>query len=1001
MKRKPYLVGAVILTTLLAIVFLALSVSSASAARSLSTVLSTTAKDVSSPPMDYLIALPVISPNPMEVPPHLSPEQAIAYARGLTYRQARPVLAELERLQAEGKIAGFEVRPDLHGVLVRGGLSEVPEQLSRLRDIAAVAPFEEGNPPPCAATAAEALAEQVEGLSRVAADAFAGLRATGVTSLQSTDPSVDAYVWEGTWSYVSGRTTPDTEVAMRILRGGRVIATGSTTSSDSGDYYFYPSWQSCPTSGYDWTLRPGDVVEVTAHGNTVSTVVATLSAWVDPETDVVAGRTDSGRSVEVRVYAYGGDPCSSTVYERTVGTDGSGNFSVDFTSQVDFDRRASATVYARDGNGNSTYTWFYAYRITAEFNSDWFNGSLKPEVSFTAVLSRGGSIVSTYNGTSDSRGYYYGWFTDTIRAGDIIQVSGGDVSMEYTATDLDVTLDPTADQATGTTGAGRTVKAYFYKRTWWGYVWTGCSWNGDCASTTADGSGAFTLSTDLDLVRGDYANFYVYDAEGNYQYAWERPVPAIVADLSSNQVEGYWGDPNAGYVTVTLKNSSGTVKETDSWIGVSSWDGEFDTWMSSDIAPTDIIEVTDGVVTETMTVQNLTARLDGGTGHLTGNAPSGHLVAALWDFRRDERYSYGYCSEADVAGSYNLTFNGAQVGGQDYADVWSSGPDGHYTHRWDHAFTVNVEKESDNIDGYTETPFTPVTVTLQRGGSPVAVYTTTSSADGYYGGSLSGGTPVTITQGDAVQVQTGDGDSVTVSVPELTVNADAANNRVYGKSPANDLVQPEVRRHYNWGLRVSSQIIAADTSGNYSASFNDLYWSRDCSAIDVGHRCIQPAVRYYNSAGHQIWLEGPSPQPVEADIYESDNISTTARTYAGIQSHTFHATTDTDWITFTVSQADVDNGVSYRIETFNLGWGMATRLKLYATDGTTLLIEWTGYEYHGRGASALWTPSTAGTYYLEVSPPSSSYAAYCDAVYDLMIMPVRAQVYLPLVMRGY
>ena len=47
-------------------------------------------------------------------------------------------------------------------------------------------------------------------------------------------------------------------------------------------------------------------------------------------------------------------------------------------------------------------------------------------------------------------------------------------------------------------------------------------------------------------------------------------------------------------------------------------DGEFYVYMSSAIVPGDIVEVTDWITTETMTVQNLIARLDGGTGHLTG-----------------------------------------------------------------------------------------------------------------------------------------------------------------------------------------------------------------------------------------------------------------------------------------------------------------------------------------------------------------------------------------------
>ena len=999
MKRRHYLVGVVVPAALFIIVFLALSPSSILAARSVPTVSQSVGRDVfPPPPRDYLVALPVVLPDPAEVPPGLSLEQAVAYARGLTYRQARPIVAELRRLQAEGKIADFDVRPDLHGVAVKGATSDALEELSRRRGIAAVLPLE-GEPPACAVAAAEALPEQVSGLSQMTAGPAQSLMAAP-TAVRATDPSIDVYAPpRRTWTYVAGKTTSNTAVTMRILRGGRVIATQSTTSNSGGYYYFYPSWHSCPTRGYNWSLRPGDVVEVTAHGNTVSTVVAYLSAWVDPDANIVAGRTDTGRSVEVRLFSYKGDLCSGTTYTQTVGTDDGGNFSADFTGQVDFDRKSYAAVYARDGNGNSTYALFYAYRVTAEFDSGRFGGYLKPEVGFTATLSRGGSIVSTYSGRSDSRGYYYGWFTDTIRSGDIIQVSGGGVSMEYTVADLDVTLDPTTDRATGTTGAGRAVKAYFYKRTWWGYVRTGCSWNSDCASTTADGSGAFALTTGLDLARGDAAYFYVYDTEGNYQYTWDRPVPAIVANLTWNRVEGYWGDPDAGYVTVTLKSSGGTVKETDSRVWVYSW-GEFSTWMSSDIVPSDIIEVTDGAVTETMTVQDLTARLDGGTGHLTGNAPHGHLVAALWDFRRDSRFWYGYCSETDVASPYDLTFGDAQVGGQDYADVWSSGPDGHYTYRNAYAFTVNVEKGGNDVDGYTETPSTPVTVTLQRGGSPIAVYTTTSSSRGYFRGTLSGGTPVTITQGDTVQVQTGDGDSVSLPVPELTANADAAHNRIYGKSLANEPVWPEVRRHYNGGWYASSQVITADVSGNYSASFAGLYWSRDCSSVDIGHRCAQPAVRYYNSDGHQVWLEGPSPQPVGPDIYESDDISTTARAYTGVQFHTFHATTDTDWITFTVPQADVDDGVPYRIETLNLGWGMATRVRLYATDGATLLGEWTGYEWY-HGVSVLWTPTAAGTYYLEVSPPSSSYAAYCDAVYDLMVLPVRAQVYLPLVARNY
>lgn len=1000
MKRLYYVIGIVVLAALL--VGLLLVTIPTLAAEPAPTPLPVPSAG-SSPRVDYLLVLPVIPPDPAEIPPSLSPEQVAEYARSLTYRQAQPLLADLGRLRAEGMIAEFEVRSDLHGVVVTGATAQAMEELSRLLDVAAVMPYADTQPPACAAAAAEALPDQVLGLSRMAASSAPRLRAAGLAP-QATDPSIDAYVPPGStgdpswYTYVWGRTTPNTSVTMRILRGGRVIATQSTTSNSSGYYYFYPYWQSCPTSGYGWSLRQGDVVEVTAHGSTVSTVVAYLRAWVDPATNIVAGKTDPGRSAEVRLYHYSSDPCYSTTYSQTVGTDGSGNFAANFTGQVDFNRLAAANVYARDANGNSTYYWFYAYRISAYFDDADFWGYLKPEVDFTATLSRAGSIVSTYSGRSSANDYYYGWFTDTIQSGDVISVSGGGVSMQYTATGFDVTLNPATDQTTGATGPNRLVRAYFYKRTW-GSVRTSCSWNSQCKSSTAGSSGNFTLNAGMDLVRGDYAYFYVYDAEGNYQYG-QRTVPATVADLVWNEVAGYWGDPAAGYLAVTLKDNGGTVKETRSWVWVDSWDGEFYTYMGSAISPTDIIEVTDGVVTETMTVQNLTARLNGGTGRLTGNAASGRLLAQLWDFRRDSGYRYSYCNETTVASPYDLTFSGAQVGGQDEAEVWNSGPDGHYTYRYARAFTVNAQKGDDYVYGYTETPYAPVTVTLRRSGSPIAVYPTTSDRDGYYSAGLSDGGPVTITQGDTVFVQTGDGDSVSLPIPQLTVNADAANSRVYGKSPAGQPVEPEARRHYNWGWYSYSQNVTADSSGNYSASFNGLYWSRDCSAVNLGHRCAQPAAYYYNATGHMVWVEGPYPQPMGPDIYESDDTPETARTYVGVQSHTFHIYTDTDWVTFTVPQADAGNGVPYRIETFNLGWGMDTYLHLYDTDGTTELAY---DDDSGPGLASLivWTPPAAGTYYVKARPYSSSSTAYCDAVYDLMILPVRARVYMPLVVRGY
>ncbi|MFN3763590.1 MAG: hypothetical protein ACK4WK_10385, partial [Anaerolineae bacterium] len=193
MKAYGYLIGILVLAALLVGVLLFTLPTLAAEPAAMPS--SAPAAGPPPPPAEVLVALPVVLPDPAEIPPHLGPEQAAEYARRLTDRQAGPILAELERLQAGGLIAGFEVRPDLHGVAVKGAKPEALEALSRLPDATAVLPM--GDPAPaCAVAAAEALSEQVLGLSRMAAAPASGLRAAGVAP-QATDPSINAYVRPG------------------------------------------------------------------------------------------------------------------------------------------------------------------------------------------------------------------------------------------------------------------------------------------------------------------------------------------------------------------------------------------------------------------------------------------------------------------------------------------------------------------------------------------------------------------------------------------------------------------------------------------------------------------------------------------------------------------------------------------------------------------------------------------------------------------------------------
>ena len=249
----------------------------------------------------------------------------------------------------------------------------------------------------------------------------------------------------------------------------------------------------------------------------------------------------------------------------------------------------------------------------------------------------------------------------------------------------------------------------------------------------------------------------------------------------------------------------------------------------------------------------------------------------------------------------------------------------------------------------------------------------------------------------SVQVQTNDGDTGTVTVPTLTVTADVGSNAVTGQSPANQPIRIEARRHYYAGYYdywYSTR--TADGNGLFSFPLDGLTWWNDCSAVAAGHVCFQPAVRYFDANSHQIWFDGNYPATVPADGYESDNSYATAIPYIGPQTHSFHIDSDEDWVSFTVYADTV--GQPYYIDTLNLGWEMGTRVQLYASNGTTLLTESTGYSNGGYGGRLIWTPGAVGTYYVRVVPPSSYDAGNCDSVYDLRIATRR--LYLPLLPRS-
>ncbi len=956
------------------------------------------------PDLVFLI-LPMPSPDAIQGIAGEASEEAVMIR--LAAAAAQPLADTLMQLQREGKIEGFHLRPELFAIEVRrpapGALEGLP-----LPPGAAIARGPDALS--CVRQGAEAVRAQWQALR--ARPALEGLQAASLET-QATNPSIHVYAPPGaSFTFVTGATDPNTSVRLRIYRGGAQIYEQWTTSGSDGSYRFYPPYTgtSCEGgSGYAWTLRAGDVVEVTAGSRSAQTVVAFLQAWANPRTDTVAGRTEPGRIIEVVLSLQGTDLCSSTPVTQTSAVDGAGNFSISFPN---FDGQAWGYVYARDGNGNSTFISTSAFHLRARLRGYRVYGYLPPDTGFTATLSRGSTVVTQTTRWTDSTGFFW-WYLwpERFQPGDVISVTGGGVTLRLTAADLSLSIDPVANQVSGTTAPNHRVRILFYRTSYYP-LFTTCGGGRDCRGTTSDSAGRFSVTSSLDWTRGDGVDVNILDTEGNSQYDW-RYASIIILEFEPSstwtEIRGYWGDPSASTLTITLRAPDNTVKASSTATPFESGSFSVSFWS---IAPGDRVEVTDGRTTERTTVPVLTARLDSGTRQLRGRANPGRVVAYLRDYRREGLYwgspwpSYTpYCVEGTASGgSYALSFpSGAQIGGMDGVNFWAFDSDGHAAtfRQWYYstpfpglylspvnAFTVWARQDGQQLWGVVGTisPATsiPVTITVKRGATVLT--STVQNAAPTFNVNLG----VVMQPGDVVQVRTGDGDAVDLNVPSLAVNRDTARNEIYGQAPASDYVQVFAVRWASSPYEYKAKTVQAGADGSYRTGFADLYWS-DCSPVQMGHPCVRGRVDFINSQGHTISVWESAPPPLGPDAYEPDDVAAQARPYTGIQDHTFHTVTDTDWISFTVPAADV--GISYIIRIFDTGLSVYGDIRLYQDPSQDSIGSWWFY----RDEEIVWTPSAPGTYYLRIQTPNGR---HCEARYRLMILPVRSRVYLPLIMRS-
>jgi len=940
---------------------------------------------------DYLILLSTENIRPEEVNPLARPISQDDILAEIVSSRAGPILSELEILKAEGWIASYEVQPQLFGIIVRGLTQEGLQHLQTLAGIGGIL-RNDASSQTCAVSTAEAFTQQAEvmGESLRRRELFKMNGGANITSesVLATNPSIEVSYYSGGYGWIEGQTDPNKTVQMRILRSGNPVATDSTTSDSDGWFYFYPEWNRCPDGGYSWSLFPGDVVELTVDGRTVRTTVANLTAWADPQSNQVSGKTDPGRSVKVSLFYFPSSPCDQTEVVTNGSTDTSGNFAINMG--VDFDGRSYGFVYALDSNGNATVKFIRAFALHVW--SDVVSGFIKPNTAYTAVLKRGNQILETFEGTSDpENGYFYERFSEDFQENDRIEVQGGGANLAFSVVRLDnLNIDPDANRVSGVTSGSRRIVVnasggfYYYYQ-----IRQRCGYFHTCASVPSSSDGSFNVPINDDLMRGDSIYIYILDDQGNYQYS-SFVIPRIGVEVSSgyDRVIGmwYWNSQ----LTITHKNSAAVTKNTYSY-SLSPYSDYFSVGLSNVLEPGDRIQVSDGSTTLEMTVPNPlpTASLKSNQNKLFGSGPSGSRVVAAINHRDDDGFWMEFCRETTIAdSSFAVAVDGIQIKGKDSADVWINLPGDHFIYLYRPAFRV-YHWLGDNWLGVVYEPGMNIRVKRWRGSTLLDVQQFVKNGI-YDFASMSD----EIRAGDRLEITTDDGHTADLTVPDLTINLDRPNNRIYGKSVPNQPVWVSLQRFTKWGYNSLSNRVQTNSSGEYSATFSNQYWY-DCSPASLSHRCASGRVEYLTTDRHSFYRFAPAPEPAAADAYEEDDVRESAKPYTSFQTHTFHEYPDDDWVYFDVPDADV-NLVPYRIATFNKGIDLSVRIALYNSAGDLIRDD---YDWNWNWNNDNWLPSAAGRYYVRVYPESSADTAYCDAYYDLMILPVRAQVYLPLIRR--
>lgn len=933
----------------------------------------------------YLIPIPLPNLHDAELPASIDQDQADKVAKDLMAREVDKILDELRKLKSRGVVEDYTVLSDSPALRVTLAEKDVT-QLQQVLPASAQVITDSGETPACVSGGVEHLPEMVLAAARMQDQRTQSAPADSET-LAGAAPVISIYFDPGSEiNGVSGTVAPDSEVKLRILRGGNEAASDYVWSGADGYFEFTPQYISCPQGHYIWELQAGDVVEVTAAGMSSSTTVTPITGMTDTENEIIRGSTSANQTVKMQLWTMSlTDACQVHSYTMTAVSDATGKFTFEVGGYTYYDRSAKIMLSVMDATGNSTYYYMDIYHLFVS-EDDFFSLYLPAATFYNLGLWRNMTEIEYQYGTTDDQGFRYGKFTTDVLPGDQVIVQFAGILMRYDVVAWPkIWLDRATGQLSGSAGPSRWISVNHPDST--SLFRTGCSNAGSCKSQFVRDGDSVSLNIGP-VYNGEEPTiiFYAGYGESIHISSFE---PSLVAYPDDDEVAINWWDNKT--LTVTLKDSANAVKETvnynNSWLDSYYWVS-----FNVDVLPGDTIEVTDGTNTLSMTVGDLSGvRVNYNTNQASGAASVGHLLAEVSTTQASG------CAEMDQTAPGAFTLNpGIDVLGGSSTKVNLRGSDGGYTIATGSSFYVRLSAGENTVYGNTETANPTVSWKHKRGTAVLGNGTTSALNNTYLFA-----TTVTPQVGDVLELTTSDGNSATVTYPELTLQLDPAQKRAYGKAPASQRLDISISRDtpdYQIPLDFKAW---ADASGNYSLHFPlKAYWWKDCTPLNLSDSCQAALVLATLANGFGI-TNSIYPQPVEADTYEPDNSPEAASIYTGIQNHSLHGEDDVDYIKFTVSDEDVANGTLFSIRTLNTGLNMGLNLELYHDSNpmNPLATAWGANDTSGDVPPTIdYVFSQAGTYYLMIYPDTYD-GGHCTSVYTLGILRDPKSVYLPEVTR--